>query len=185
LRASADAPGRSHAGLSGRTGPEPSAAHAILPRMVTTYTVLLTVHVIAAVLWVGGGTMLHVFGTLAMKSGDRARMNQYCIDSAWIGPRMFAPLSLTLLVMGFLLVNEVNYDQSALWIILAEIGWVISFLIGILYYPRSDKARVAVIEAEGLEGAGFLANYRQMMRISQIELLILLLVIVDMTIKPT
>lgn len=153
--------------------------------MVNTFTILLTVHVLAAVVWVGGGTMLHVFGRLALSSGDRARMNQYAIDASKIGPRMFAPLSFLLLVMGFLLVEEVGYDQGALWIILAEIGWVISFVIGVGYYPRAERKRVAAIEASGLDGEAFLENFRTIMRVNQTELLILLLVVVDMTIKPT
>jgi len=152
--------------------------------MVTTYTVLLTIHVLAAVLWVGGGTMLHIFGQLALNSGDRARMNQYAIDASKIGPRMFAPLSLILLVVGFLLVDEVGYDQGALWIILAEIGWFITFLIGVVYYPRADKKREAAIASDGLEGEAFLANFRTILRVNQAEILLLLLVVADMTIKP-
>ncbi|WP_372790340.1 DUF2269 family protein [Paraconexibacter sp.] len=152
--------------------------------MVSTYTVLLALHLLCAVLWVGGSGTLHVLGRIAQNSGDRQRMLQFSKDAEYIGPRLYAPLSLGLLIFGILLVNEVGYDHSDLWITLAYVGWLSSFVIGIAFYPRAARRRDAILEQDGLESDKFLENYVQTATISMVELTILLLVVVDMAIKP-
>lgn len=151
---------------------------------ITTYKLLLAVHILAAVLWVGGGATLHVMGRLARKSGDRQRMNQFSIDAAYIGPRLYAPLSIILLLVGFPLVDKAGYDMSDTFISIAFAGWIASFLIGILYYSRADKKRAAIVETEGVDSDAFLASYDQVARVNSIELLILVLVVLDMALKP-
>lgn len=152
--------------------------------MFTTYTVLLTLHVVCAVLWVGGGITLHLMGRLAAKSDDRERMLSFSRDADLIGPRFYAPLSALLLLAGILLVDKVGSDFSDTYISLALVGWIISFLIGVLYYPRAARRREAVVASEGVTADAFLAGYRQLMNVNVIEITILLLVVIDMTLKP-
>ncbi len=152
--------------------------------MVSTYTVLLALHLLCAVLWVGGSGTLHAMGRIAQKSGDRQRMLQFSKDAEFIGPRLYAPLSLGLLIFGVLLVNNVGYDHSDLWITLAYVGWLSSFVIGVGFYPRAARKRDAILADEGLESDKFLENYVQTATISMVEMTILLLVVVDMAIKP-
>lgn len=149
------------------------------------YTVLLALHIACAVLWVGGGFTMHAFGRIAQKSGDRVRMNQFAIDAAFIGPRFYAPLSILLLVFGSFLVDKAGYEMSATWVGIGWAGWIISFLIGILYYSRADKRRAQIVETDSIGSDAFLASYRQVQRVNTIELTILLLVVLDMAIKPT
>lgn len=149
------------------------------------YTVLLAVHVIAAVLWVGGGATMHAFGRIAERSRDRNRMNQFSIDAAFIGPRFYAPLSVLLLAVGIPLVDKAGYDMSDTWVSIGFTGWIISFLVGILYYSRADRRRAAIVASEGVESEAFLASYHQVARVNTIELTILLLIVIDMAIKPS
>lgn len=155
--------------------------------MITGYTVLLALHIVCAVLWVGGGITLHVLGRMAAASGDRQRMLQFSRDADWIGPRFYAPLSVLLLVFGVFLVSrdEVGADMSTLWVSLGFVGWLISFLIGILYYSRAAKKRDAIVASEGLESDAFLAQYLRVANVNAIEITLLLLVVIDMAIKPT
>jgi uncharacterized membrane protein len=151
---------------------------------ITTYKLLLAVHILAAVLWVGGGATLHVMGRIAQKSGDRERMNQFSKDAAYIGPRLYAPLSVILLLVGFPLVDKAGYEMSDAFIGIAFAGWIVSFLIGILYYSRADKKREAIVASEGVGSDAFLASYKQVAMVNSIELTILVLVVLDMTLKP-
>ncbi|MBA2505761.1 MAG: hypothetical protein H0V29_07435 [Thermoleophilaceae bacterium] len=105
-------------------------------------------------------------------------------DSNKIGPRFYAPLSLILLVAGVLLVGEVGYEHSQLWITLAYLGWLTSFVIGILYYSRKGKELETIVAGEGLESDAFLANYAAVARVNTVELTILFLIVVDMVVKP-
>ena len=72
------------------------------------YEFLLTVHVLCAVIWVGGAVMMHVFGRLATKDGPEPQLI-FTQHSIRLGNLIFAPLSVILLVAGVLLVDEVGY----------------------------------------------------------------------------
>jgi len=152
--------------------------------MISTYTVLLAIHILCAVIWVGGGVSIHIMGRRALASGDRQRMLQFSEEANWVGTRIYAPVSLILLVVGVLLVNVRDYSHGDVWISVAYTAWLISFAIGVGYYGRAAKKRDALIAAEGIDGPGFLATYKQVMTVNTIELTILLLVVIDMAIKP-
>ncbi len=152
--------------------------------MISGYTVLLTIHMLCAALWVGGGVTLHALGRMALGSGDRERMQQFSLDAEKIGPRFYAPLSLLMLAAGIFLVDKAGAEMSALWVNLGFAGWIVSFLIGILYYPRAGRKRDAIIASEGKESDAFLAQYVRVANVNLLELTILLLIVVDMTIKP-
>jgi len=143
----------------------------------------LFLHIGAAVLWVGGGITLHVIGRRALASGDRQRMLQFSQDADWIGPRFYAPLSIVLLLAGFKLVSDLNYDMSTTFVSIGLTGWLISFGIGIGYYSRAAKKRDEVVAAEGLDGPGFLASYKQVANVNAIEISILLFVVFAMSWK--
>ncbi|HEX2161319.1 MAG TPA: DUF2269 family protein [Thermoleophilaceae bacterium] len=148
------------------------------------YDLLLTIHVLAAVVWVGGNISLHIFGRRVLKRGNGEEIYKFSNDINTIALRLYAPTSLILLVAGILLVNEVGYDFGDLWITLAFLGWIISFILGIGYYGPQDKKLQALVAAEGPTAPGVAANARQALFVNQIELLILVLVVMDMTVKP-
>ena len=127
---------------------------------------------------------MHAFGRLARKSGDRERMNQFSKDAAFIGPRFYAPLSAVLLIAGIFLVKKAGYEMSDAFVSIGFTGWIISFLVGVLYYPRAGKRREAIVASDGLQSDAFLASYAQVAKVNMIELTILLLVVIDMALKP-
>jgi uncharacterized membrane protein len=145
---------------------------------------LLTIHILAALIWVGGGISMHILGRRVLKRGDAEEIYKFSAEVNVIGMRIYAPTSLILLVAGILLVNEVGYEFSQLWITLAFVGWIISFIIGVGYYGPQDKKLQALVAADGPTAPGVVANVRQALTVNSIEILILLLVVVDMTVKP-
>ena len=150
------------------------------------YEFLLTLHVLAAVVWVGGGIAMHILGRRVLKRNDPQEIYKFSAEVNIIGMRLYAPTSLILLIAGILLVNQVESgaEFSQLWINLAFIGWGFSFLVGVGYYGPQDKKLQALVAAEGPTAPGVVANVRQALLVNSIEILILLLVVVDMTTKP-
>ncbi len=148
------------------------------------YEFLLTIHVLAAVIWVGGGIAMHILGRRVLKRNDPQEIYKFSAEVNIIGMRLYAPTSLVLLVAGILLVNEAGYEFSQMWITLGFLGWIISFLVGIGYYGPQDKKLQALVAADGPTAPGVVVNVRQALMVNSIEILILLLVIVDMTTKP-
>jgi uncharacterized membrane protein len=148
------------------------------------YEFLLTIHVLAAVVWVGGGIAMHILGRRVLRRGDGEEIYEFSKEVNVVGLRLYAPTSLILLIAGILLVNEAGYEFSQLWITLAFLGWGFSFLVGIGFYGPHDKKLQALVAAEGPTASGVVENVRKALFVNQIEILILVLVVVDMTIKP-
>jgi uncharacterized membrane protein len=148
------------------------------------YEFLLTIHVLAAIIWLGGGIAMHILGRRVLKRNDPQEIYKFSAEVNTIGMRLYAPTSLVLLVAGVLLVNEAGYEFSQLWITLGFLGWAFSFLVGVGYYGPQDKKLQALVAADGPTAPGVVANVRQALMVNSIEILILLLVVVDMTTKP-
>jgi uncharacterized membrane protein len=148
------------------------------------YEFLLTIHVLAAVIWVGGGIAMHILGRRVLKRGNSEEIYKFSGEVNTVAMRLYAPTSLILLVAGILLVNEAGYEFSQLWITLAFLGWIFSFVVGVGYYGPQDKKLQALVAADGPTAPGVVTNVRQALFVNQIEILILLLVVVDMTVKP-
>ena len=148
------------------------------------YEFLLTIHVLAAVIWVGGGIAMHILGRRVLRRNDPEEIYKFSAEVNLIGMRLYAPTSLILLVAGILLVNEAGYEFSQLWITLAFIGWAFSFLVGIGYYGPQDKKLQALVKDKGENDPGVAQNVRQALMVNSFEILILVLVVIDMTVKP-
>ena len=147
------------------------------------YDFLLTVHVLAAILWVGGSWMLLVFG-YAQRGDPVERRNEFTRFTEKIGPRFFAPLSILVILAGSLLVDEAGYDFSDTWVTLGYAGWFLSFLIGVGFYPREGKRREATIETEGVQAPAVAASLSRILTVATVDSIIITLVVVDMTTKP-
>jgi hypothetical protein len=75
---------------------------------MTWYAFLLFAHVSMAVIWIGGGLMMQLFGVRASMLGDRTRLANLGEDISFIGPRLFVPASLLAFLTGVLLVPRVG-----------------------------------------------------------------------------
>jgi uncharacterized membrane protein len=148
------------------------------------YEFLLTIHVLAAVIWVGGGLAMHILGRRVLKRGDTQEIFEFSKEINTVAMRLYAPTALILLIAGVLLVNEAGYEFSQLWITLAFIGWAFSFVVGIGYYGPQDKKLQALVAADGPTATGVVENVRQALLVNSVEQLVLFLVVIDMTVKP-
>ena len=150
------------------------------------YDLLLTLHVLAAVLWVGGAVTLHILMRRALRLPDRRAQHERFTELEWLGERFYPAFSLLLIIAGVLLVTREDggWEFSDTFIQIGLTGWVISFLIGIGFYGREGKKRAGIVEAEGADSPAVAASFRRTAMVNSFELLILLVVVVDMTTKP-
>jgi uncharacterized membrane protein len=147
------------------------------------YDFLLTVHVLAAIVWLGGSIMLLVLGNLLRGAGIERRA-EFTRLAEKVGNLVFAPASVVLIVAGTLLVDEVGYGYSDTWITLGYVGWFLSFLLGVAFYPREGKRREKLIESAGMGDPGVLKSVNRVLAVAAVDTLIITLVVVDMTTKP-
>ena len=92
--------------------------------VVNTYNSLKFVHVLSAVVWVGGACTVQTFAIRISATGDGARMATFAKDAEFVGNRIFLPSSIILLVSGIFTIHESSgawsYDQTWVQIGLAH-----------------------------------------------------------------
>ena len=150
---------------------------------ITTYQWFLAVHILAAVLWVGGAFTLQLFAIRTSRARSAERMAGFAGDAEWIGTRIFVPSSLALVVFGFLLIHQQHYDYK-FWLVFPIVVWAASFITGAAFLgPQSGRLSKA-IEARGIERPEAIAIQQRIFLVSRVELAFLLLVVLDMVLKP-
>jgi uncharacterized membrane protein len=149
---------------------------------VTWYTFLLFVHVAMAVVWIGGGLMMQLFGVRASSLGDRTRLANLGEDVAFIGPRLFVPASLLAFLTGVLLVIESDfYGFGDDWIVIGLALYATTFLTGLLFLGP-ESGRVGELTAQRSPEAG--PRTLRLILLFRFDLVLLFLMIYDMTVKP-
>ena len=144
---------------------------------------LLAAHILAAVVWVGGSITMLLLGAY-LRSRDINTRVDYTRWTEWLAPRLFAPASIVVIIAGPLLASELDLDFSEAWINIGFIGWTISFLIGIGFYPREGKKREGLIEQHGIEHESVAQSIGRVLTVAAIDTTIITLVVIDMTVKP-
>lgn len=149
---------------------------------MTWYSFLLFAHVSMAVVWIGGGLMMQLFGVRASSLGDRTRLANLGEDIAFIGPRLFVPASLLAFLTGVLLVIESDfYGFGDDWIVIGLVLYATTFLTGLLFLGP-EAGRVGALTAEGSPEAG--PRTLRLVLFFRFDLVLLFLMIYDMTVKP-
>jgi uncharacterized membrane protein len=150
---------------------------------MSTYEFLLFAHLLFVVAWVGTDIGMQVLGFRALGAGPQ-RTVEFAADIEWLGTRLLIPASLLVVVFGVLLVNNVGFDWGDTWIILGLAGFAFSAGVGSAFLGP-ETGRISKLGAErGPEDPEVQARIRRVLLVSRIELLILVLVILDMVVKP-
>jgi uncharacterized membrane protein len=147
--------------------------------MVNELTVLLSIHVLAAAFWVGGGFVLNIGMFLAGRSGDKANVLATMRLTSFFGRYVMPLLALTVLITGAWMTED-YFSWDLLWIQLGLAGVVITTAVGMLYLgPRAAKG-IAAMEAGQPPPPG--RNWVPI--VARLNLLIVATVLVLMVIRP-
>ena len=149
---------------------------------MTWYTFLLFVHVSMAIIWIGGGLMMQLFGVRAAMSHEPSRMAALGEDIEWIANRVFIPASLLAFLSGVLLVIESDfYGFGDDWIVIATRPLCDDL-------PRRASVPRAGIGSDREAHGGRLTSSRpgtmRLIMLSRLDLVLLFLIVYDMTVKP-
>ena len=148
------------------------------------YDLFKTLHVAAAVAWVGGVILSQVNAALAARSGVPARMLGFIRIQGWLGQRYFAPLAGVVVLAGVAMVIESGWEFSDTWIVIGIALFVISSVIGAGFLtPRSEQLATA-LEQKGMDDPEVQSLNKQLATLSRVDFLILVLVVIDMVVKP-
>lgn len=148
------------------------------------YEWLLFFHIAAAIVWLGGGVAIQVLAIRANRADDPARMVTIAHEAEWFGLRIFLPSSLTVLVLGIILTVDGPWDFGQTWIVLALIGYGLSFLTGATFLGPESGRIGKLLAAEGPDSPAVRARIQRIFLVSRIELVLLYLIVLDMVVKP-
>jgi uncharacterized membrane protein len=149
------------------------------------YEALLYLHILTAVLWVGGGFMLLMLVHRGQRTDDDVLLERLARNSQWLAQRLFIPSSLAVLLLGILLTIEGPWSFGDLWIVLGLVGYGVSFLTGILFLEPEGKRVAAAIAEHGPKSAEARRHIRRINAVQRMEMVVLLLVVAAMALKPS
>jgi uncharacterized membrane protein len=144
---------------------------------MSRYELLLFIHIVSVIVWLGTGTALGLLALYAERN-DRDLLARLGPLGRALGPRIFAPASLGALVSGILLVLEGSWTFQPLWIRLGLAAFGLSVLLN-----AAVRAPLMRRQSSGaIDGAraGFIFG-----RLARVELTLLYLTVADMVAKPT
>jgi uncharacterized membrane protein len=107
----------------------------------TLYDWLRFLHVLAAMIWVGGGVMLAAIAARALGDRDPAAIGRFTASLRVLGPLVLAPATVAVLVLGIGLVVESDaWDFGQLWVALGIGLFAAAFLVGAVWQSRTALA---------------------------------------------
>src|SRR3954447_17865149 len=135
---------------------------------VTTYEWVKAFHVLAAVIWVGGAVVIQILALFALRSKLPGRKAEFAREAEWVGMRIFLPTTLLLIGRGFYLVHDGHWGYH-LWVILALVGFGLSFVTG-LFFLGPESGRIAkAIDAQGPDAAEVTTRIKRILAVSRVE----------------
>lgn len=142
------------------------------------------IHVLAAIVWVGGNLSLLVLGTRVARAKDARQMHQLSGHFEFIGTRIFTPASLLILLTGIWMTIAEDWGFDNFWILAALAMFAYSVLSGILYLsPQMARAK-KLFDQEGSSSEAAAEIIKKVFVVARIEAVLLILIVADMVFKP-
>lgn len=151
---------------------------------MTKYELLKTIHVLFAVIWVGGAATSQILATRLARANEPGRMAAFAKDIEFVGTRVFMPASLLVLGAGIWMVADSGWSFTDLWIVFGLIGIAFSATVGAAFLGPESGRIGRLIEAKGPADTEVIARLDRIFLVSRVELVILLLIVVNMVVKP-
>ena len=151
---------------------------------MSRYELLLFLHILMAITWVGGAVATQFFAIRLVNGGSPETQVSFAKSSEWIGMRVFMPASLILLLTGIGLVAEGDWGFTKFWIVIALVAYLFSFLSGVFFLGPESGRLGRAMEEKGAADPEVQARIKRIFAFSRIELGVLILIVFDMAVKP-
>jgi uncharacterized membrane protein len=151
---------------------------------MTLYEFLVFVHVLMAIVWVGGGVAIQVFALRATRSNDSVRVARFSADAEWIGLRVLMPASILLLASGIWAAVEGDWDFGSAWIGIGFAAAIVSFFVGMAFTGPESSRIAKLAEDHGVDHPEVARRVRRITAVSRAELVVLLVAVFAMVVKP-
>ena len=149
------------------------------------YNWLKAFHILAAIVWVGGGIFIQLYATRLRRTNQQPRLMAFAKDIEKLGNGVFLPASILVLLLGIAMVwYSPAWEVTQLWVILGLVGIANTIVVGAAFIgPESGRiARLA--EERRPDDPEIARRTQRIFAISRYDLAVLVLVVIDMAVKP-
>jgi uncharacterized membrane protein len=147
------------------------------------YQVLVFIHIVCAVIWVGGSFFAQLLALRAQRANDPAVLPLIGRQIEYLGMRVFLPASIILFIAGAIMVSQA-YSFGDTWVAVSMGLWLLSVIAGALYIGPRTKKIAELFEAEGPASPGARNLMGKVFLVSRLELLSFAIILVMMVFKP-
>jgi uncharacterized membrane protein len=149
-----------------------------------TYQVYKAIHVVAAVIWVGGDVTLTTLGIVFERRKEGETLAALGRMGTWIGTRVYTPILFVVIAFGIALMDEGDIDWGQFWVIFALIGWAAAGTIGIGFVgPELGRIDEAA-RTHGPQSEQVMSRVKRLFMIFRFDTAVLILIVIDMSAKP-
>jgi uncharacterized membrane protein len=147
------------------------------------YDWLKFLHVLAAMVWLGGTIALSFVATRFARSGDGVTVARFVGSLSLVGPAVLAPATLSVVGFGvWLVVDSAAWDFGQTWVWLGLALFGAAFVVGAAFQSRfAIAARRAAEAGRSDEAARYLVRWAWG---SRVIVVLLTVAACDMVIKP-
>jgi uncharacterized membrane protein len=149
------------------------------------YLAFKAIHVVAAVLWIGGGAFLTIMALATERADDPGRLVEIARQAEWGATRIFVPASFLVLGMGIAMTINGDLDWGQFWLVFGLIAWAISTTIGIGFLTPQIKKLTRLLEDHDARDPEVQAVVTPLLLAARLDIALLLLIVIDMTVKPS
>ena len=152
------------------------------------YGAFKTIHVVFAVIWIGGGFLISALAFIAEMENDVEGRTILAKQAAAVSMRVFTPASLIVLVFGIaMMFNDFGgetWEWGGFWVTFGLLGFIATFVIGFFVLGPAAKRMEALVASGGANSPEAHAEMNRIFLVARADAAILMLVIVDMVAKP-
>jgi len=150
---------------------------------MTWYEFWLFLHILAAMVWIGGAVAIQVFGILTKRAADPAKTAFFAQNVSLTVMWVLLPAALVVLAAGIGLVENGNWPWGEPFVTWGLILWIAVALVAFGFLGRAIGSAGARLAAEGPSPALAL-RLRNLVWLSRGLLVVLVVIVFLMTIKP-
>jgi uncharacterized membrane protein len=152
------------------------------------YGAFKTIHVVFAVIWIGGGFLISALAFIAELEHDVEGRTILARQAASVSNRVFTPSALIVLLAGIAMMlndtGELLWDWGDFWVAFGLLGFVATFAIGFGVLGPAAKRMEGLVASGGANSPEAHAEMNRIFLVARADAAILMLVIVDMVAKP-
>jgi uncharacterized membrane protein len=147
------------------------------------YELLLYIHIVCAVIWVGGAAAIQALAVIVTRSGNPAEVPRLSRNMELLGSRVFLPAAVLLFLAGTVMTIQ-RWSFGDTWIAVSIGLWILSALAGAIYLGPRAKRVAALFEAEGPSSVEARALIGRLFLVTRLELVSFAIIIALMVFKP-